>query len=156
MWKHSGPTSNRRSDVPDCALCRTPLQTPTLRETQFWRIALNRNQNQLGKAIIVLARHEEDVTLLTQDEWATLQAEVRWTVERLRSAFSADHYNYSFLQNLDRHVHLHVIPRYLGNRHFAGLEFSDPDYPDRFRRAAADENVVGEEVLAAIAAELAS
>jgi diadenosine tetraphosphate (Ap4A) HIT family hydrolase len=44
---------------------------------------------------------------------------VQRTTERLRRAFAPDHFNYAFLQNQDRHVHQHVIPRYaarLGHR----------------------------------------
>jgi diadenosine tetraphosphate (Ap4A) HIT family hydrolase len=142
-----------RADVasPPCVLCRPRLETPIVRTSTFWRVALNRNQNQLGKAIIVLRRHLEEVALLSPEEWDALHAEVRWTTERLRRAFSPDHFNYSFLQNQDRHVHLHVIPRYIGTREVAGVEFSDRDYPDRYLEPPADERIVGADVLAAIA-----
>jgi diadenosine tetraphosphate (Ap4A) HIT family hydrolase len=50
----------------------------------------------------------------------------------VRQTFAADHFNYSFLMNADRHVHLHVIPRYAGTRDLAGVVFSDPDYPDSY------------------------
>jgi diadenosine tetraphosphate (Ap4A) HIT family hydrolase len=33
-----------------------------------------------------------------------------------------------FLMNLDRHVHLHVVPRYRTARTYAGEVFDDPDY----------------------------
>jgi diadenosine tetraphosphate (Ap4A) HIT family hydrolase len=135
-----------------CVLCRLQLETPILRASHSWRVALNRNQSQLGKSIIVLRRHAEDVVLLSPDEWSELHAEIAWVTERLRDAFSPDHFNYSFLQNQDRHVHLHVIPRYIGTREIAGTEFSDPDYPARYLEPAADEKIVDRSVLAAIAA----
>jgi len=94
----------------------------------------------------------EDVVLLSPEEWSELHAEMEWVTERLRDAFSPDHFNYSFLQNQDRHVHLHVIPRYVGTRHVAGVEFSDLDYPERYLEPAADERIVDRAVLAAIAA----
>ena len=52
---------------------------------------------------------------------------------RVREAFAPDHFNYAFLQNQDRHVHLHVIPRYQSPRWLAGTEFKDADYPDHYR-----------------------
>lgn len=52
--------------------------------------------------------------------------------EVLVAAFQPDHFNYAFLQNQDHHVHLHVIPRYATSRTFAGLVFTDPDYPDHY------------------------
>ncbi len=119
--------------IDDCALCRTRLETPVLRESRHWRTALNRNQNLLGKLIVVLRRHEEAVAALSRDEWAELQGEIGWATQRLRAAFAPDHFNYGFLQNQDRHVHLHVIPRYADVRHVAGVEFQDSDYPGHYR-----------------------
>ena len=52
----------------DCALCCPVLQTPVVHESASWRTAINRNQNLLGKLIVVLRRHEEDVTALTHEE----------------------------------------------------------------------------------------
>ena len=133
---------------PTCPLCGA-LQTSVLHETAYWRVALNRNQNLLGKLIVVLRRHVEDVTLLSGEEWADLRGEVQWATDRLRRAFAPDHVNYAFLQNQDRHVHLHVIPRYAGVRRIAGLDLSDPDYPDHYR-VPAPQTLVADEVLDAI------
>ena len=122
---------NTARTPPTCAVCG-PLLTPILGESAHWRVALNLNQNLLGKCIIVLRRHEEQVTRLTPDEWADLQQQVQAITDGLRLAFQPDHFNYAFLQNQDRHVHLHVIPRYAGPRQVAGLRFEDPDYPDHY------------------------
>lgn len=43
--------------------------------------------------------------------------------------FHPVHFNYAFLQNQDRHVHLHVLPRYDHAVTFGGDRFEDPDYP---------------------------
>jgi diadenosine tetraphosphate (Ap4A) HIT family hydrolase len=137
-----------------CSLCG-PLATPILRDARFWRTALNRNQNLLGKLIVVLRRHEELVASLSPEEWAELQDQLIWASDRLRAAFAPDHFNYAFLQNEDRHVHLHVIPRYASPRHVAGREFVDPDYPDHYR-VPAPENRVGRDVLEAVHAQLQS
>jgi diadenosine tetraphosphate (Ap4A) HIT family hydrolase len=134
----------------ECVLCRAQLETPVLKTSEYWRVALNRNQNQLGKTIIVLRRHLEEVPLLSPEEWRDLHAEVRWTTERLSSAFNPDHFNYSFLQNQDRHVHLHVIPRYLGTREIGGTHFTDPDFPARYLEPSSNERIVRGDVLAAI------
>lgn len=140
--------------VVGCPLCGGRLEPPILRETLHWRVALNRNQSLLGKSIVVLRRHEESAAALTAGEWADLHAEVRWTTERLREAFAPDHFNYAFLQNQDRHVHLHVIPRYAGTRRIGGEEFADPDFPGHYR-VPAPERRVSAEVLAAVGRALA-
>ena len=116
----------------DCPLCRT-LLTAVLAETQYWRTALNTNQQLLGQAIIVLRRHEESVAALTADEWIDLRSELIRMTTALDKAFRPDHYNYAFLQNQDRHVHLHVFPRYATARRIGGAEFTDADYPDHYR-----------------------
>ena len=78
---------------------------------------------------------------------------MHWATARLRHAFAPDHYNYAFLQNQDRHVHLHVIPRYAASRSIAGVTFDDPDYPAHYRVPGREERVAGD-VLAAIEREL--
>jgi diadenosine tetraphosphate (Ap4A) HIT family hydrolase len=114
-----------------CSLCGSSL-TPVLDETALWQVWLNVNQNLLGKLVIVLKRHEEQVARLSAAEWVELHMQVQRTTERLRSAFAPDHFNYAFLQNQDRHVHLHVIPRYAAPREVSGIVFDDPDYPDHY------------------------
>ena len=53
------------------------------------------------------------------------------------------------MQNQDRHVHLHVIPRYVGTRTCAGSEFRDPDWPDHYRPGV--EYIASADVITAIA-----
>jgi diadenosine tetraphosphate (Ap4A) HIT family hydrolase len=119
-------------DSAGCALCRPQLLTPVVRESTYWRIAINRNQNLLGKLLIALHRHEEAVAELTPAEWSELRGEVQWAVARLTEAFRPDHFNCAFLQNQDRHVHLHVIPRYAASRTCGGVVFQDPEWPDHY------------------------
>jgi diadenosine tetraphosphate (Ap4A) HIT family hydrolase len=135
-----------------CALCLPQLLTPVIRESTHWRVALNRNQNLLGKLLIALRRHEESVAELTPTEWSDLRDEVRWATERLTGAFGPDHFNLAFLQNQDRHIHLHVIPRYAGARMCADVEFNDPDWPDHYRPGA--EYIAPPVVIATIAEAL--
>jgi diadenosine tetraphosphate (Ap4A) HIT family hydrolase len=110
-----------------CALCAPDL-APLVAEGQHWRQVLNRNQNVLGKLMVVCRRHVEAVTELTAEEWSSLHHELRRAVRALARAFAPDHLNYLILQNQDRHVHVHVVPRYLGERSFAGERFDDPDF----------------------------
>jgi len=88
---------------------------------------VNYNQNKLGKCMIVLKRHDEDICKLSDDELRDLWAIIRKLKGALTSCFQPDHFNYAFLMNQDAHVHLHVIPRYHGHRTFAGIEFEDSD-----------------------------
>lgn len=114
-----------------CTLCRPDL-APILAEERHWRVVLNHNQNLLGKTMLVLRRHEEAVANLTPGEWAELHTHLRQVVRALGATFAPDHVNHVFLQNQDRHVHLHVIPRYAAGRTWQGLTFLDLDWPDHY------------------------
>jgi diadenosine tetraphosphate (Ap4A) HIT family hydrolase len=115
----------------ECALCDRAL-APVLAESDYWRLVLNRNQNLLGKCFLVLSRHLEAVSQLSPLEWMDLHRQLIRATQALTAAFQPDHFNYAFLQNQDRHVHLHLIPRYAGPRIFAGLVFEDLDYPAHY------------------------
>ncbi len=52
--------------------------------------------------------------------------------------------NYAFLQNQDRHVHPHVIPRYAADRELRGLTFTDPDCPDHYAVPGPVRHLAGE------------
>jgi len=136
----------------DCFLCRARFETPVLRESRLWVTVINWNQDRLGKTFIALRRHEENVIGLTPEEWTELWGEVIWVTERAQQAFAPDHFNYSFLMNQDRHVHLHVIPRYAGTRELAGAEFTDPDYPDAYRASLSPAGIASPEVITAVGA----
>ncbi len=110
----------------NCLLCQ-PLTDDQVYSGQHWRAVVNHNQNKLGKCMIVLKHHDEDICNLSDDELRDLWAIIRKLKGALTSCFQPDHFNYAFLMNQDAHVHLHVIPRYHGQRTFAGIEFEDSD-----------------------------
>jgi diadenosine tetraphosphate (Ap4A) HIT family hydrolase len=114
-----------------CSLCRPDLG-PVLAESVYWRLVLNTNQRFLGACFWALRRHEEAVVALTPDEWAELHANIQQATEALVVRFQPDHFNYAFLQNQDRHVHMHIYPRYASPRTFEGMAFDDPDYPSHY------------------------
>ncbi len=117
--------------MPQCNLC-DPKLGPLLLESDSWRLVLNHNQHLLGKCFLALRRHLELVAELAPAEWAELQQQIKRATQLLSRAFQPDHFNYAFLQNQDRHVHLHVIPRYAKPRTFAGTVFVDGDFPAHY------------------------
>lgn len=110
----------------------TPDPGSMIERGELWLLALNRNQNLLGKTMLVALRPVERVSALTPAEWADLHVQLRRVTAALERAFQPDHFNYAFLQNADRQVHLHIIPRYAVPRTFAGLTFADADYPEHY------------------------
>jgi diadenosine tetraphosphate (Ap4A) HIT family hydrolase len=82
----------------DCVLCSDEL-SPVLADGMLWRLVLNRNQNLVGKCMLVTHRHVEDVDQLTAAEWDDLRRQLRRATAALRQAIRPDHFNYAFLQN---------------------------------------------------------
>src|SRR5262245_45311827 len=82
--------------------------------------------------MVVLNREETDVTRLTEAEWSDLRRYLRRVTAALDSLFQPDTYNFAFLMNEDRWVHLHVVPRYESPREWAGERFEDPHFGSLF------------------------
>ncbi len=99
-----------------------------IRRGAVWTLAVNRNQNLLGKTMIVLERACSAVTDLDPSEWTDLHAELRQLVPALTRRFAPDQFNFAFLMNQDTQVHLHVIPRYRIQRTWQGWIFDDPNW----------------------------
>jgi len=134
----------------------TAVDPVVLRESEHWRLVLNRNQNLLGKCMLVLRRDVQSITELTDEEWSSLRDEIAAATSMLEAAFQPDHFNYAFLQNEERRVHLHVIPRYVDPREFGGRVFVDEDFPgpQPMRAWATSSLVLGPEELEALARTL--
>ena len=135
-----------------CPLC-DPNLGPVIAECTYWRLILNKNQNLLGKCFLALRRHLEAVPQLSPAEWADLHSQMAQATHMLSLAFQPDHLNYAFLQNQDRHIHLHIIPRYEEQRVFAGVTFDDPDYPAHYAVPALSRHLTQDQ-FAALAEQL--
>lgn len=99
-----------------------------IEDTPHWTIAVNRNQNLLGKVLLVLRRPASEVTELRPIEWAALHEQMGRVAGALTRRFRPDHLNYAFLMNEDAQVHLHVLPRYAAAREWGGHRFTDPHW----------------------------
>ena len=97
-------------------------------------LAVNRNQNLLGKTMLALQRTCSAVVDIEADEWGRLHVELQRLVPVLTRLFGPDQFNFAFLMNLDAQVHLHVVPRDAYPRLWHGREFSDPHWGRAFGR----------------------
>ncbi|MFH1584506.1 MAG: HIT family protein [Patescibacteria group bacterium] len=94
-------------------------------EFQYWKAALNPDQRYLGRFLLMLKRHTEDLLDTTPQE----REEFFDILERMKSAlkqlFFPDKFNYFSFGNEIPHLHFHIIPRYAGPREFQGVIFQD-------------------------------
>lgn len=127
-----------------CSLC-SPDLAPKIVQSQYWMLVLNTNQRFLGACFWVLRRHLETVADLTTTEWMDLHPQLARATQALTLLFSPDHFNYAFLQNQERHVHMHIYPRYAQPRVFTGLTFDDPDYPSHYSVPAPSRHLTAEQ-----------
>ena len=109
-----------------CVLCQ-PLEEHEVFATDLRRVIVNLNQNKLGKLMVCLMRHDEDIRALTDSEPPELRDVIRKTNGISDPLFRPDRYSHSFSMNLDPHVRLHIIPRYDTPRVFEGADSHDSD-----------------------------
>ena len=141
------------TDPGECGLCRPDLG-PVLDESTHWRLILNREQDLLAASFLALRRHVELPTELQADEWAELRGSIQAARNLLARAFQPDHFNFAFLGNVERHLHLHVLPRYAASRTVIGRTFTDPGYPGHY--ALVDTGLLEPDQLARLAAVMRS
>jgi diadenosine tetraphosphate (Ap4A) HIT family hydrolase len=146
--------STRRARARDHVDVPLTLSTETIiEERPSWTIAANRNQDLLGKTMLVLRRTCEAVVDINPDEWSLLRVEVQRLVAALERLFQPDQFNFAFLMNLDAQVHLHVIPRYASPRRWHDHEFTDANWGSAFGH---EQRILDSEDLQRLAGEIRS
>ena len=122
----------------NCKLCH--IDNGMIERGEYWTLVLNENQTLLGRCYFALNRHETDPTTLTVAEQLALFDGLKRMKQALDTLFSPDHYNYVSLNNVEPHVHAHIIPRYATWREFAGKRFTDGHLGAHYD-AAADQRL---------------
>lgn len=113
-----------------CEICN--IQNDIYLQSAHWRVVLARKQAYLGRSIVILKRHCEDLAELTADEWNDLHCIIQKTEDVLRKNFNVTVFNWACFMNhafqkkpYNPHVHWHVWPRYDHTVSIAGQTFSD-------------------------------
>ena len=94
-----------------------------------WVVLLRPGQVTLGSLVLAArgeARAFGDLDPAAHAELATVSRDIEAALTALTQY---DRINYLMLMMVDPHVHFHVIPRYAGNRSFAGIAFPDAGWP---------------------------
>ena len=98
----------------------------------MWTLAVNRNQDLLGKTMLVLRRSCTAVIEIDSEEWTSLHNELRRIVAARQKLLEPDQFNFAFLMNRDAQVHLHVVPRYAAARRWHDRDFTDAHWAAPF------------------------
>ena len=104
-------------------------------ETKYWEVYLSYNQCYLGRCIIALKRHSENLSDLNKKEWEDFAKLIRRMESALKKAFDATMFNWTCLMNSaykskkpNPHVHWYFGPRYNHEVKFAGAIFKDLEF----------------------------
>ncbi|GAB4188102.1 MAG: HIT family protein [Wenzhouxiangellaceae bacterium] len=98
-------------------------------EGEHWVVLLRPQQVTLGSLVLAAKSSVTAFAELPAEAFAEMQAHVRAIESTLQQAFSYQRINYLMLMMVDPQVHFHVLPRYEGERSYAGLTFSDAGWP---------------------------
>lgn len=121
-----------------------------VKEYEYWTVYIHEDQGFLGRCVVWCKREDAlDLALAAPEE----QHELFQVLRELRSVvgteFGATWFNYSFLGNVDRHLHGHFFPRYQQPVEFSGIRFEDLDYNTNPSKTGTT-NIVSDEVRTAI------
>lgn len=123
-----------------------------IKEYEHWVVLFREKQVTIG-SVIIMAKDTQKQSLgsLSAEAWSEFGAVTHDVEAMLTAAFGAEKFNYLALMMYDPEVHFHVIPRYSKPVEFAGITFTDPDWPEATKRIALP---LGDETLQAIEKEL--
>jgi diadenosine tetraphosphate (Ap4A) HIT family hydrolase len=100
-----------------------------LRELEHWVIMLRPAQVTLGSLVLAAKSDATAYSGLSAAAFAEQRIAVALSERALAAFCQYDRINYLMLMMVDPHVHFHVIPRYDGERVFAGIAFADAGWP---------------------------
>lgn len=109
-----------------CWLCESDEQL--IKKFKFWKVIFNLNQYYLGKTFIALNSPKEDFLETSKEEREELFDIMKKLSTSLKKSFNPNLFNYAMLMNQERHLHVHVIPRYKEKRIFEGVIFRDKNW----------------------------
>ncbi len=95
-----------------------------IKETEFSRIYLNRDQKHPGRCVVQFKDHKTEYFQLTEDERNGFFRDVAAAAEAIWKLYSPNKINYATFGDLVPHVHIHVVPKYEGGLDW-GVPFDD-------------------------------
>jgi diadenosine tetraphosphate (Ap4A) HIT family hydrolase len=98
-------------------------------QTPGWTVLLRPRQPTAGSLVVVCREPVQAFSAVSAAAFADLQRVVRGIETTLRAVVAYERINYLMLMMVDPDVHFHVVPRYAGEREFAGVRFADTSWP---------------------------
>ena len=100
-----------------------------IREYKYWKLLVRNRNTTLGNCVAITKRHMEKFSDIDAKEMEEFSHVVKDIEKALQQRFSYDKINYLMLMMHDKHTHFHIVPRYATPRTFAGIEWTDDEWP---------------------------
>lgn len=116
-----------------------------IHQGEHWAVLVRPAQPTLGSLVLCALGEEQAYGDLPPEAFAEQGALITRIEAMLKRFTNHEKINYLMLMMVDPHVHFHVIPRYSGDRDFAGQSFPDsgwPALPDLARNVPASEELI--------------
>ena len=107
----------------------------TVKEFEHWVVLLREKQQTLGDVVILLKAEKSSISMATEAEFAEFPFVVKWYEEKCKMLFGAEKFNYNCAMMKDNYVHFHAFARYSDKKLFAGIEWTDVDWPRSISKA---------------------
>ncbi len=122
-----------------CEFCNSPGGA-VLWQNDLCRVVRVDEPDYPGYCRVILKRHAREMTDLDRAEREGFMAVVYAVEEAIRETMQPEKMNVASLGNMTPHLHMHVVPRFAGDRHFPKPIWAMPEresHPVPQREAAA-------------------
>jgi diadenosine tetraphosphate (Ap4A) HIT family hydrolase len=133
-----------------CELCNSP-GGEVLWQDAFCRVVLVDDMDYPGFCRVILQAHVKEMSDLSAVQQNRLMRVVFGTEAAVRQVMKPDKINLASLGNLTPHLHWHVIPRFVDDRHFPQPVWAAPQ---RESRPQAQLNLIASVLKSALAQKL--
>ena len=114
--------------LPSCELCDSAGGEP-LWQDELCRVVLVDDRDYPGFCRVILNRHVREMTDLDHETRQRLMRVVFAAERALRQVLQPEKINLASLGNMTAHLHWHVIPRFVDDKHFPGSVWSEARRP---------------------------
>ena len=100
----------------------------------YWDVFLHQDQTALGRLYFWYKKEAGDLLDVPKEaliEFHEMGKKIKFALSK---AFHPDLYNYLSLNNVTRHLHIHLIPRYSKKIKLFGLVFEDSSFGKSYKR----------------------
>ncbi len=101
----------------DCVFCQNDGGQIIFSNSLF-RVVLVDDKDYPGFLRVILNRHTKELTDLTDNDNLKLYSSVMACEKSIREVMTPDKINIASFGNMTPHVHWHIIPRFIGDKHF--------------------------------------